>query len=72
MTRSVYEAGGTDNSRFAGMHTPVGKRNVYKTVTIGVGQKRNQPTVRNRLTSFGSRVATLNQQVDAAQKQASP
>jgi hypothetical protein len=69
MTRSVYEWGGTDNSRFAGMHTPVGKRNMYKTVTINVGQKRSMPTVRNRLTSFGSRVATLNQPVEAAQSQ---
>lgn len=69
MTRSVYEAAGTDNSRFEGMHTPVGKRNMYKTVTINVGQKRNQPTIRNRLTSFGSRVPTLNRQVQAAQDQ---
>jgi hypothetical protein len=69
MTRSVYDWGGTDNTRFAGMHTPVGKRNAYKTVTINVGQRQGTPTVRNRLTSFGSRVPTLNQQIEAAQHQ---
>ena len=68
MTRSVYVAGGTDNTRFAALHTRVTKTNVYKTVTVGKGG-RNKPTVRNRLTSFGSRVPTLNQQANAAEKQ---
>lgn len=66
MTRSVYVAGGTDNTRYDGIHTTVRKENYYKTVTAGRGQTRSRPTVRNRLTSFGSRVPTLNHQVDAA------
>lgn len=69
MTRSVYMGQGIDNSRYENMHTYVGKQNAYKPVTVGAGQKRNQPTVRNRITSFGSRVPTLNQQIPAAEQQ---
>jgi hypothetical protein len=69
MTRSVYIGGGLDHSRFDELHTVVTKQNVYKTVTVNAGQKRNAPTVRNRLTSFGSRVPTLNKAVDAAEAQ---
>lgn len=69
MTRSVYAAGGTDNSRYAALHTVIRKQNTYKTVTVNAGQVRNRPTIRNRLTSFGSRVPTLNQTASAAQGQ---
>lgn len=69
MTRSLYMGAGIDNSRYENLHTFVGKKNAYKAVTINRGQNRNRPTVRNRLTSFGSRVPTLNQQVQAAQSQ---
>lgn len=69
MTRSVYIGGGIDHSRFDELHTVVTKQNVYKTVTVNAGQKRNAPTVRNRLTSFGSRVPTLNRAVSAAESQ---
>jgi hypothetical protein len=67
MTRSVYIGSGLDHSRFDELHTVVSNTNVYKTVTVNAGQKRNRPTVRNRLTSFGSRVPTLNQPSSAAQ-----
>lgn len=69
MTRSVYLGQGLDNSRYAALHTVVNKQNVYKTVTVNAGQRRSAPTVRNRMTSFGSRVPTLNQQVQAAESQ---
>lgn len=69
MTRSVYIGGGVDNSRYDELHTVIKKQNMYKTVTVNAGQKRNAPTVRNRLTSFGSRVPTLNQAVVAAEGQ---
>lgn len=72
MTRSVYVAGGTDNTRFDALHTIIRKQNHYKTITVGRGQSRSRPTVRNRMTSFGSRVPTLNQQVEAAETQAPP
>jgi hypothetical protein len=69
MTRSVYAVAGADHTRFDALHTVVNKQNAYKTVTVGRGQTRSRPTVRNRLTSFGARVPTLNQQVAAAEKQ---
>ena len=69
MTRSIYAWGGADHTRFDNLHTTVYKRNMYKTVTVNKGQNRNRPTVRNRMTSFGARVPTLNQQVVAAQRQ---
>jgi hypothetical protein len=69
MTRSVYAGAGIDHTRFDALHTSVSKVNVYKTVTVGRGQSRGRPTVRNRMTSFGARVPTLNQRVQAAQSQ---
>lgn len=69
MTRSLYVAGGTDNTRYAALHTVVKNENVYKTVTVGRGQTRSRPTLRNRMTSFGSRVPSLNQRVEAAEVQ---
>jgi len=67
MTRSVYMAEGVDNTRFANLHTHVGNFNYAKPVVIGRGQVRNRPTVRNRLTSFGSRVTPLNKSLPAAE-----
>ncbi len=69
MTRSVYMGAGIDNSRYEALHTVVRKQNAYKTVTVAAGSVRGRPTVRNRLSSFGSRVPTLNQAVSAAQNQ---
>lgn len=68
LTQSVYEGAGIDNSRYAALHTVVRKQNFYKTITQGSGA-RNRPTVRNRMTSFGSRVPTVNQAVQGAQNQ---
>ena len=72
MTRSVYMGAGIDNSRFAGLHTafpPRGQRSLESRgfrVTAAAGSVRGRPTVRNRLTSFGSRVPPINKPVDAA------
>jgi len=68
-TSSLYLGGGIDNSRYAALHSVVRKQNMYKTITVAGGSVRGRPTVRNRLTSFGSRVPTLNQAVSAAQSQ---
>lgn len=70
MTRSLYVAGGTDNTRYAALHTKIDQRVNSKPVTLGAGGVRNRPTVRNRLTSFGSRVPSLNSRVPAAAKPA--
>lgn len=69
MTRSVYMAAGTDNTRVSELHTVIPNRVRSKQVTTGAGQRRNPPTVRNRLTSFGQRVPPLNPRVQAAQPQ---
>ena len=69
MTRSVYEGAGTDHSRFDAMHTQIVHAVNYKTVTVSAGNMQGRPTVRNRMTSFGSRVPTLNQAVSAAEAQ---
>lgn len=71
MTRSVYMGAGEDNTRYAGLHTVVPKKNRYKPVTINSGQRRGTPTVRNRLTSFGSRVTPINPALPAAEDQSS-
>lgn len=68
MTRSVYIGSGIDHSRFDALHSVIYKQNVYKTVTVGGGQTQNRPTIRNRLTSFGSRVPALNQEAAAAEQ----
>lgn len=65
MTRSLYVAGGTDNSRLSELHTVVEPKARAKPVTTGGGQARSRPTVRNRLTSFGSRVPPINPRVKA-------
>lgn len=67
MTRSVYMGAGIDNTRFAGYHTRIVPQVRSKPVTLGAGLVRSRPTVRNRLTSFGSRVPPLNQPMQATQ-----
>lgn len=67
MTRSVYMGSGIDNTRFAGLHTEIYPKVRSMPVTLGAGQVRTRPTVRNRMTSFGSRVPTINQPVVAAE-----
>jgi hypothetical protein len=69
MTRSVYIGAGVDHSRYDELHSVITRQNVYKTVTVNAGQKRNAPTIRNRVTSFGARVPALNSAVAAAQNQ---
>lgn len=65
MTRSVYVQGGTDNTRMWGERTSISNFNRGKATTVGGGQRQYSPTIRNRLTSFGSRVPTLNEQAVA-------
>ena len=66
MARSLYVAAGTDASRSTGLHTKIHPRVQSKPVSINAGQVRSRPTVRNRLTSFGSRVPPLNAKVPAS------
>lgn len=66
MTRSLYMGAGEDNTRYAALHTQIEQRTNQKPVSLNAGNVRNRPTVRNRLTSFGSRVPTLNSRVSAS------
>jgi hypothetical protein len=66
-TRSLYMRGGNDNTHFSNMHTVITKQNRGMPVTLGAGTVQNRPTVRNRMTSFGSRVPILNSRVPAAE-----
>lgn len=66
MTRSIYMGAGEDNTRYAALHTQIEQRVNYKPVSLNAGGVRNRPTLRNRMTSFGSRVPPLNSRVAAA------
>jgi hypothetical protein len=66
MTRNLYVAGGTDNTRLSELHSAVLPRVRSKPVSVAAGSKRGMPTVRNRLTSFGARVPPINQRVAGA------
>lgn len=67
MTRSLYMGAGIDNTEHWGAHTYVQPKHINPTPTVGAGNTRNNPTVRNRMTSFGSRAPVLNSRVVAAQ-----
>jgi hypothetical protein len=74
MIRSTYVGAGDGLSRWGGtgrpLHQSTQMKHVNPTPTLGAGNKsRGRPTVRNRLTSFGSRVPTINQPLPAAQGQ---
>jgi hypothetical protein len=66
LTRSLYMPGGADNTRLSELHTRVTPRVRSLPVTTAAGSVRSRPTVRNRLTSFGSRVEPINEDVEGA------
>lgn len=68
MTRSLYMGSGIDNTHFYGLHTAIQPKVRSQPVTLGAGQTRSRPTVRNRVTSFGSRVPPLNQPIVGAEQ----
>lgn len=67
LARSIYAAGGTDNTRYTGLHSRITPRVRSKPVSVPAGAVRSRPTVRNRLTSFGSRVPPLNPKLPAGE-----
>jgi hypothetical protein len=77
MISSRYIGAGDGLSRWGGTGRPLHQkstsfRHVNPTPTLGAGNKsRGRPTVRNRLTSFGSRVPTINSVLPAAEGQTS-
>jgi hypothetical protein len=59
LTRSLYMGAGIDNTRYAELHSAVVPAVRSKPVTVNAGQQSGKPVIRNRLTSFGSRVPPL-------------
>jgi len=66
LTRGIYFGGGSDNTRFAELHTIIPMSVKSKPVTVAAGSVRGTPVTRNRLTSFGSRVLPLQDRPSAA------
>jgi hypothetical protein len=67
LTHSVYMRAGNDATRFGALRhyvSPDDRHHV--TPSLSAGTRRGMPTLRNRLTSFGSRVTPLNPRVPAA------
>lgn len=66
---TTYKEAGTLNTRFSMLHTVVRQVARQPRPVIEAGTRRGRPTVRNRMTSFGSRVQPLNRRVPAAQRE---
>lgn len=64
---SHYMAAGNDNTAFRVGHTSVPITARSLPVTVGAGTMSGRPVIRNRMTSFGSRVSPLNSRLPAAQ-----
>lgn len=65
---SVFRGAGSSNTRFGAPRLHVQPRHNMRPVTLAAGNLQGRPAVRNRLTSFGSRVPTVNRPSRAAQK----
>lgn len=70
LTRSLYMGAGIDNTRNAGLHSAIVQQAHYRPVSVNAGQQRGKPTTRNRLTSFGSRVPTLEERAAPMRRRA--
>jgi hypothetical protein len=71
-TSNVYLPAG-DQRSFArngvrGLHTVIVQATRQHGATLTAGVRRGQPTIRNRISSFGSRVQPLNPRVAAAEQ----
>lgn len=67
-TRNFYQPSGSSDSRFLGLHTVIKQAVRSKPVSRGSGGTLGRPTLRNRMSSFGSRVPPLNPRVKAAEE----
>jgi hypothetical protein len=66
MARSFYLPAGSDETRWGAPRPYQEHETRQPLTTIGAGTRRNRPTVRNRLSSFGSRVQPIVSRVQAA------
>lgn len=67
---TVFRRAGNENTRFGARRPITAARHNQARVTVAAGNQQGRPTVRNRMTSFGSRVPTVNRPAAAAQKPA--
>lgn len=65
---TLFRGSGSSNTRFGARRPFVPARHNSRPVTIAAGNQQGRPTVRNRMTSFGSRVPPANHPAQAAQK----
>jgi hypothetical protein len=65
---TTFRQAGTSNTREGAARAIVPGRHKSKPVTIAAGNRQGRPTIRNRLTSFGSSVAPTNRPSPAAQR----
>lgn len=65
---SLYMQAGADNTAFRVAHTEIIAKHKMPPVTVGAGTMSGRPVIRNRMSSFGSRVPPLNQRAPAATK----
>lgn len=66
---STYKGAGSQNTRLTMLHTVVRMVARQPRPVLEAGTRRARPTVRNRMSSFGSRVQPLNRRAPAAQKE---
>ncbi len=68
-TSTTYKPAGTLNTRLTMLHTVVRMVARQPRPVLSAGTRRGRPTIRNRMTSFGSRVEPLNRRAPAAQRE---
>jgi hypothetical protein len=57
---TTFHRSGNENTRFGAKRPFVVARHNQRPVTIAAGNQQGRPTVRNRMSSFGSRVTPVN------------
>jgi hypothetical protein len=65
---STFRRSGNENTRFGARRAFVVRKHNMRPVTIAAGNQQGRPTVRNRMSSFGSRVPPVNEAAQAAQR----
>ncbi len=66
---STYKEAGTLNTRLTMLHTVVRMVARQPRPVLTAGTRRGRPTIRNRMSSFGSRVEPLNRRAPGAQQE---
>jgi hypothetical protein len=65
--QSLYLPAGSQNTRFSMLHTVIAQRSRQLRPVYSAGTRKARPVVRNRMSSFGSRVQPLNKPAPAGQ-----